>query len=240
MPARLRLAAAPGLLAARARTAGPDQVPGLIGWFDAATPETLSLGGADVIANANRVPGGPGLTAVGAGGPAYAPTGGPGGRPALLWPDAPNNLGLSLAKDAQVAELFVVCQFAGGTTATWPTYNAVFSSRTAVNECTAVGEIGKSHLAFGNAGQLVSSVSINGAPFGSAMLPLPLSILHFSASTESLPHLTLAAFGFQHAAATLGRSWRGPICEVLAYLTALTPNQRAHVQAYLTRKWRFW
>ncbi|TRD16950.1 hypothetical protein [Palleronia caenipelagi] len=213
-----------------------DAFPGLIGWFDAASPETFTPGTGPIAVAANKT-GGPGLFEVGDGGPTYDPSGLPGGRPALMWPSGPNNRGLTLQQDALVSELFVVCQFGDGTATVWPDYIALFSSISATLDCTAVGFSGSGDLASANDGVLVPRVSRNGGAFGKKVLPLPLSVLRFSAITEASARLALAAVGFQHVENPGGRSWRGGICEVGAFADPLTPDAVASIEAGFIEKW---
>ncbi|TRD16972.1 hypothetical protein [Palleronia caenipelagi] len=213
-----------------------ETLPNLALWFDTWRPDTITRLGAAVTAMANLVPGGPGLVAAAAGGPDYAASG-PDGTPGVFWPEAPNDLGLVLASDVSLAELFLVARFADGTVPVWPNYTVLFASHGDGAESTVVGESGTSRLAAGDAARLISKVSVNGGAFGASLLPLPVSVLRLSASTESLPQITFGGLGVRVAGSNAGRSWQGGWFELAGFSAPLSAADAATVEAALIEKW---
>lgn len=220
----------------------PDQIAGLAGWFDASAFDTLTLAGSEVVAMTNRVPNGLNLSKVASGGPAYDPTGA-GGLPSLVWPNEPNNKGLALATDAGgIEELFVVCQYLDGINGLWPFISLISTYSTTLTNSLALSGFGTAELRSGTqepgVSRLIETASVNSGAFSSTVLPLPLSVMRFNGrETDSPGPITLAAFGFNLEEPNELRSWRGPICEILAYTAPLTPAHVADVEAYLYAKW---
>lgn len=211
------------------------QIPGLIGWYDASDASTLTLNGNEVTAMTNRVNGGLGVSRFGAlPGPLYDPANQvANGKPALVWTS--EDRCLTLPADAHLSELFAVMAYQTGTETLATDYTTFFSGYTALNQWNVnrmlIEKNSSNMRQFNDVG--VKSVSINGAPFGISVLPLPLSVVRFSASDIGTS-ISLASMGYSNS-----YGWNGPICEILAWSdqVTLSDTQVTQVETYLKTKW---
>ncbi|MBY6138092.1 hypothetical protein KUV26_01450 [Leisingera daeponensis] len=210
-------------------------VNGLIGWYSAKATGTITRGaGEEVISVANLVPGGAALGRLSGGGPVYvasAPVAG--GRPALVWPDAANARGLTLASDALVREVFAVMAYADGARSAFDTYNTLTTDLAGLDSSSANRVMGHEN----NAGIFTASlppgmtVHLNGGGATTSLLPMPLSVLHIKSASP----FALASIGGRNNGSS--RAWRGPVCEVLAYTDALDAAGVSRNVSYLKDGW---
>ncbi len=219
----------------------PLDVPGLIGWYDAAEYNSLTIFGSRVTAINNRVPGGLPLKSLGTHGtvaPVYeAANALAGGNPALVWASG-EDCGLDLFHpvlnqpvQAPVSELFIVCAYKDGVDADFDGYTRLIADASDFTICQ--GQPGSDAIRHSST---MKRASKNGDPFSVSVLPLPLSVLRFSAADQGLASFNVSSFGRKESA-SLSRSWHGPICEVLAWNQPLTQMQVDTVTAELNSKW---
>ncbi|MBI1495416.1 hypothetical protein [Halocynthiibacter styelae] len=208
----------------------PLDIPGLIGWYDASHAESVTVSGSEVTELRNRVPGGAPVVAGPGGGPDYA-TSEPraNGNPALVWPNSANEKGLVLGFDAPCSEVFAVMCYKDGLDTSfdhWVTFIANLE-----------GIDGNGRRTVGTSGSDVlwstgspNKARVNGASPSGTVLPMPLSVVRFSALDHPTP-------GEPVRIATLGgpnkndadRAWQGIMCELLAF-HASSPPTAAQVQ----------
>lgn len=217
----------------------PLDIPGLIGWYDVSHTESVITSGDEVTELRNRVPGGTPVVAGPGGGPDYAASEPrANGHPALVWPDSANEKGLVLGFDAPCSEVFAVMCYKDGLDATfdhWVTFIANLE-----------GIDGNGRRTVGTSGSDVlwstgspNEARVNGAAPSKTILPLPLSVVRFSAQD----HPTA---GDPVRIATLGgpnkndpdRAWQGIMCELLAFHAEAPPTeaQIAQIEDYLFQK----
>lgn len=212
----------------------PLSIPGLIGWFDAAELSTLTLDGSNnVTAMSNRVPGRNPVNAGPGGGPLYDPAGA-GGLPAVVWPTSGgNSLSLELGFDAPCSEIFVVQQYSDGNVVSIGSGGAIFNQNMDGSKVVRTGNW-TSYLQ----GSYVERLSMNSGPFTNTVLPLPLSVVRYSQTETNGEPVIISVIGGNAGGATT-QSWRGPICEILAYSEAvsLSAQDIKNVEAYLAAKW---
>ncbi len=219
----------------------PSDIPGLIGWYDASASDTLTVSGGRVTAINNRVSGGLPLKALGTHG-TVAPVHDPanalaGGSPALVWAAGEDcgldlfHPGLNQAVQAAVSDLFIVCAYKDGIDADFDGYTRLIADGADATICQ--GQPGSNAIRHSS---VVTRASKNGAAFAVSVLPLPLSVLRFSATDQGLSSFNVSSFGRKESS-SLSRSWHGPICEVLAFSSALTNEDAGTVQQYLNGKY---
>ncbi|KIC30046.1 hypothetical protein RA24_03630 [Leisingera sp. ANG-M6] len=207
----------------------------LIGWYSAKATGTIQLeAGDEVSAIDNLVAGYLGLSKLADGGPTYVASEPlAGGRPALVWPDQSNSRGLSLPADAMVREVFVVLAYGDGARDAFNSYNTLITDLAGLDAGSPNRVIGHEN----NSGVFTGSipagmtVHVNGGAATTELLPLPLSVVHFSSATP----FPLAAIGGRNNG--LNRAWRGPMCEVLAYTEQLAPAAVERNVSYLRSGW---
>lgn len=229
---RSRLGAGAGL---RGQQRNLPDFSSLIGWYSAKVAGTIQLeAGGEVSGIDNLVAGGQGLSKLYGGGPTYVASEPlAGGRPALVWPDETNSRGLALAADAFVREVFVVMAYADGARAAFDTYNTLITDLAGLDAGSTnrvMGETGNPEVFAGSipAGM---TIHVNGGATTTTLLPLPLSVVHFSSGTP----FPLAAIGGRNNGSS--RAWRGPMCEVLAYSENLAAAAVERNVRYLRAGW---
>lgn len=148
-------------------------------------------------------------------------------NPAMLG-DGSGRMGIICGSFA-ATQVWVVAAYDTGTTSAFGNYPTLGI----VAETTRLG--------MGNAGQptwytavavFSSGAATNGAESATTTaLPMPLSILRFDG-------LTLASGGWRIGhQLTPGRSWIGPICEMIFLSNATTLSNRQKLEGYLAHKW---
>lgn len=209
----------------------PAELPGLTGWYDAQSPQTVTLEGNAVTAIANRVAG-PDLTAVPEGGPEYALGHSVShGRPAFVWPDADTKRGLWFDADHMVHDVFMVLAYRDGVDSTFNTYTTMFIDTAGTTDATVNWLVSKSESPGVFAKPPNSDILINGGPATMTLLPLPLSVLHVRSPTP----FPLRAIGYKYR--DKPRAWRGPICEILTFDAPLVSEGATAITTYLMEKW---
>lgn len=219
----------------------PLAISGLIGWYDASDYNSLTVDNGRVTAISNRVSGGLPLKSLGTHGtsaPVYDPANTlAGGNPALLWASG-EECGLELyhpvldqAVETPVADMFIVCAYKEGVDADFDGYTRLIAD--AADHTICQGQPGSNGI---RATSTLQRASKNGASFSASLLPLPLSVLRFSAANQGLTDFSVSSFGRKEVS-SLSRSWNGPICEVLAFSTPLSSPDIEQVGAYFHSKW---
>lgn len=219
----------------------PSDVVGLIGWYDASEYSSLTVTGNRVTGISNRVVGGLPLKSLGIHGtnaPIYdASNVSARGNPALVWA-AGEDCGLDLFHpginqqvEAAVSDLFIVCTYKDGIDVDFDGYTRLIADASDATICQ--GQPGSDKI---RSTSLVKRASKNGGDFSATVLPLPLSVLRFSAVDQGLSSFNVSSFGRKESP-SLSRSWQGAICEVLAFSVPVTTDQEQQVLGYFKGKW---
>lgn len=219
----------------------PSDVSGLTHWFDAQDASSVTTSGAEITEVANQVSGGLDLVNRATGGPDYeASNSVAGNQPAFVWPTLNNGEGLWLGSDVAVKEIFSVMAYKDGLDSAFDTFNTFFCSVSGISSTAAnqriMGDSTKDSIRGGTTAPSSLQLSVDGGAGAGvqsvALLPLPLSVLHFYRATD---------FDITGVGTTSGgtgiRAWKGPICEVLFYDEVLSAEDRTSVVSYLTEKW---
>jgi len=236
------------LRAGRSQAFKPDQIPGLIGWFDAADLNTLTIEADGSVSRVdNKVPGLKPVEylaghAAAQKGPDYVASDSVTGMPGLRYFGATGSnrmLGLSdngAPAEAEVSHLFLVARYGNGTEGVFQGYlpfvSPIAGYTSDASNWRCAGHRSRNHLFQGSS--YFKTASINGAAFDATVLPLPLSVVHFDGATEPRGSIPVSIVGADRA-----YSWEGLICEVVAFsaLVTLTAEQIVQVESYLTTKW---
>lgn len=215
-------------------------IPGVIGDFDVSHAASIELNGTEVVKLHNRAPGGTFVYAGPGGGPDYVgsePRAN--GNPALVWPNGLNEQGLELGFDAHCSEIFAVMCYKDGFDSTFDHWVTFIANQAGIdgNGRRTVGTSGSDVLwSTGSP----NKARVNGAAPSRTVLPLPLSVVRFSASDHQ-------AVGEPLRIATLGgpnkndpdRAWQGVMCQLIAVSDAvsLTPAQISYIETGLMQRW---
>lgn len=215
-------------------------IPGVIGDFDVSHAPSVELNGSEVVKLHNRAPGGTFVYAGPGGGPDYeASETRANGNPALVWPDSLNDKGLVLGFDAPCSEVFAVMCYKDGLDASFDHWVTFIANQAGIdgNGRRTVGTAGNGNLWSSGSPNVAR---VNGAAPSGAVLPMPLSVVRFSA----LDHPTQ---GEPVRIATMGgpnkndpdRAWQGIMCHLVAISAAvsLTPAQTSFIENALMQKW---
>lgn len=220
-----------------AKSFRPSDVPGLIGWYDASQANTITLNGNEITRIANRSRNGSAHRSAYFGGPDYVPSHAvANGMPAVVWPYTDNKKGLGLGVDASVKHLFVVAAYKNGVENQFSQYNTIYTALAGItwfSPTRVMGTLNASSIF--NQAEFGVLASVNDGPLTNAttILPLPLSVLHFSQSTQ----FDVSAFGSNNGSNDNNRAWQGCVCEVLAFSGDVAPSEIQAIKDYLYRKW---
>ncbi|AAT69546.1 gp70 [Alphaproteobacteria phage PhiJL001] len=131
-----------------------------------------------------------------------------------------------------VTHFFMVIGYEDGTDATFDERGTLVSGPGSFGTERIMGDVGTANLdSTGGGFNFTTQVSINDGAFGAAILPLPLSCCIFVGNVTQ-------AFSLGYNNSAVDRSWKGPICEVLAYNNALmTTEEQSTVAKFLCTKW---
>lgn len=220
-----------------AKSFRPSDVPGLIGWYDASQANTITLNGNEITRIDNRVASGRPIEALAYGGPDYVPSHTvANGMPAAVWPQLDNQKGLGLGVDASVKHLFVVAAYKNGVEDRFSQYNTIYTDLFGISEVSSARVMGTLNASsIFNQAEFGVLASVNDRQLTNAttLLPLPLSVLHFS----QLGPFNISAFGSNNAGSGANRAWQGCVCEVLAFSLVIDPSEVQKIKDYLYPKW---
>ncbi|MGB0662080.1 MAG: hypothetical protein ACPGNV_18135 [Mangrovicoccus sp.] len=231
-PNRNQRAARRGQIISPPRWRQPNGIRGLVGWYEARANKAALDGGGNVTALENLVTGGQGLQALpDGGGPQYvAADHDYAGRPSLAWPHTLTRQGLELAGETAVREVYCVMQYRDGQQATFADNTTVAADHDGGADYILVGGGGTSNL-LANAFAVPFELRVNGELRADyRILPLPVSIVRFTASVDWL----IASVGAKNYGGP--RSWQGSIGAVLAFTRNLTEGEDRQVRGWLGQR----
>ena len=230
------MAMSPRLL--RPRAAGgfsPKNVPGLIGWWDAADSSTITLNGSTVSQWNDKSTSGFNVSqATAANQPSYVSSS-LNGKPGLDWGSAEGNT-KNLTRSSMPAysprDHYVVADYDGANP--FGSFTGLFGHSQPFS-----GASGGTNEWSG--GTHWSLISLNGAANSTALLPVYLSpfLLRatFATSQMALGATITSVFRIGGWSNTGARGWAGKIYEMLIFSAALSAGEDARVRAYLKNKW---
>lgn len=224
----------------------PGDIPGLIGWWDAAATGTVSLSGQHVTRVENRVPSNLFLRPAGTTGPEYRMN--QGVHPAFHWSHSQHGYGFLVSTpggrtNLSVKHLFMVMSYRNNAVH-WADLTSLFVSSDSIFRRSLTG-----HRVLGHINQnrfftasYVDQVHKNGVAVGDAVLPLNRDVLHFSTAGiktgSTATELLVCGIGSRNFGVH-SRSWHGDIHEILAFSMQanLSPQDIAAIEGYLQNKW---
>lgn len=161
------------------------------------------------------------------------------GKPALVWPNVSSAVRMDIQPFAAQSFFFVV-RYHDGTQATWISgFQGLFTLPSSTGSTGSIGLIGK---ASGGNQWLNSNLFLDGRYNGGAQvnlnnqvtLPLPNTVLEASAASAQTP---IYSWQFGCDRNVTGRSWSGPMAEIIATPTLLSDTDRQKLEGYLAHKW---
>ena len=206
-------------------------------WLDADDVATISLSGSNVVQWNDKSGNDPPRNATqgtAADQPTYKATDAVlGGKPSVGAPSPAGTVGV-VAPSLTAQTLFFVMAYGTGVETVFPSgaYPTVFSGPGANGlERGGMGTSGTDD--WFNSAVWAPFPFRNGATTTSTVaLPMPASILRFEG-----PSAVTQSWGIGHNRATAGRSWAGPIGEVVALTGVLSDEDRQKLEGYLAWKW---
>ncbi len=212
---------------------------GLIGHFDALAPDSIEYDIEGNVTCIKNLKGGLNLNASSSGAPIYVHHHSfSKGRPAFVWPQQANNLGFELPMDAPCSHLFVVKAYKTGVETSWDDYTTLVTDLIGINSPDGQRLVGNQGANDTWSNFKLTGARKNGGAYSSQILPLPLSVMHYSAADAGITHFNIASVGGQNKAES-GRSWQGIVCEVLAYAADAVLDEDAidSITRNLIEKW---
>lgn len=215
----------PRLLRPLATGFNPTSISTLVGWWDASDATTITLNGSDVSEWRDKSGNARHLSQASAAlQPAYV-TGSENGKNAVVWPSTVNSRYMDAVSSMTVQQYAIVCTpdltQDGG-------LKGIFSSTSNI-------DLLMQSALWWNGAQNFDQVRINGNAEASLASNPPVAgrsvILARAASPVSR---TLRLGGERNQSS---RSFRGPMCEILAFSATLSASQQSAVLRYLAGRW---
>lgn len=161
------------------------------------------------------------------------------GKPAIVWPNVSSAVRMDTVPFAAQSFYFVL-RYHNGTQANWiSAFQGVLTLPSTSGSTGSIGLIGNN---VGGNQWLNSNLFNNGRYNGGAQvnlnsrvaLPLPETVLEASAASAQTP---LYSYQIGADRNTTGRSWSGPISEIVATSSLLSDADRQKLEGYLAWKW---
>jgi len=204
----------------------PRTISTLVGWWDASDDTTITLNGSDVSEWRDKSGNNRHLTQTNAAlQPAYV-TGSENGRNAVVWPSTTNSRYMDAVSSMTVQHYAIALRIVLADDAA---LRGIFSEPTGSVDLLVQG------IFWQGGSQTFDKVRINGAAEGTTLTTTPPSTRSvILARANSQVTRTLRLGGERNNAS---RSFRGAMCEVLAFSARLTAAQESAVQSYLAKRW---
>ena len=138
-----------------------------------------------------------------------------------------NDIGLDIPS-MTYSNVYIVTAYKDGSDATFDNFATLIGGPGSFGADRIMGSITIASLV--NSSAFDDTAQINDGITSATVLPLPLSIMEFSGSATQSTTL-----GYNTGAT--GRSWEGPICEVIYTDGTETPTEREDLLDYLADKW---